>query len=335
MGGRCGRASRGSIVVVACASLVLSACGSGSAKPTGGKAASTASTASTAVATANVTMAIPAVTTAGAVLVAQQEGFFQKEHLAVSTQTIANITLLPAALLKGQYDISISTATNLISARAANLQLVAVAGNTVNTTASSTSTVLVAKTSSGITSLKDLSGKRIGVDAPTGNVNIAVEYKLKQLGVTGAQYVTMAYPNMLAELNAGQVDAVEAALPYSAQFAGPAYKSLGAPFLFLPVPNLSAIWIASQSWASAHVAVVARFRSALAMAGAFILAHRSVFDDAVAKLTGLSPASIATQALPVFVSNISPGDFQPWLDAMNVISGNKYSAVQVKELVAP
>jgi len=316
--GRWGWSSRGSIVVVACASLVLSACGSGSAKPTGGKAASTASTASTAVTTANVTIAIPESLTAGMVLVAQQEGFFQKEHLAVSLQTLANITLAPPALLQGQYDISISTATNLISARAANLKLVTVAANTINTKASSAGTIVVVKTSSGIT-----------------NVNIAVEYKLKQLGVTGAQYVTMAYPNMLAELNAGQVDAVEAALPYSAQFAGPAYKSLGAPFLFLPVPNLSAIWIASQSWASAHVAVVARFRSALAMAGAFILAHRSVFDDAVAKLTGLSPASIATQALPVFVSNISPGDFQPWLDAMNVISGNKYSAVQVKELVAP
>src|SRR5688500_19003622 len=64
--------------------------------------------------------------------VAQQQGFFEQQGLDVSLKEAANISDIPATLGR-QFDIALGTATDLIKAGGAGVDVVQIAGNTIDT----------------------------------------------------------------------------------------------------------------------------------------------------------------------------------------------------------
>jgi NitT/TauT family transport system substrate-binding protein len=64
--------------------------------------------------------------------VARQQGFFEQQGLDVSLKEAANISDIPATLGR-QFDIALGTATDLIKAGGAGVDVVQIAGNTIDT----------------------------------------------------------------------------------------------------------------------------------------------------------------------------------------------------------
>ena len=92
-------------------------------------------------------------------LVAKEEGIFEKNGLDVTFTKFPNLINLPGTLGK-QFDLAPSTAPDLLNAVSSGLNIAAVAGETLETSANKSFQVIV-KADSGINSAKDLAGKRV------------------------------------------------------------------------------------------------------------------------------------------------------------------------------
>lgn len=86
----------------------------------------------------------------------------------------ATISEIPATLGR-QFDIALGTATDLIRADAAGIDVLQIAGNTVSMKANPFVQVIV-RPDSGITDIAQLKGKRVGSPTLSGVIHAAVLY---------------------------------------------------------------------------------------------------------------------------------------------------------------
>lgn len=280
-------------------------------------------------------MALPNSATALLAWVAEDQNLYAKHHLQVSTQPVTNITQVPASLGK-QYDLTLSTAPNVITARIAHLDIVAAAGNTLNTT-NPQSLQVVVKANSPIKSVKDLEGKKVGVPSKGGNVDIAGRYMFMKAGVdvSKIQFITVPPANTADQLAAGRIDAAEAGTPGLTQILKTGARSFGDPFLSLPkVPNLSSVWIANGAWASKNAKAIADFKATLADALSYVKSNLPAAQALLAKKSGVSLDIAKHTALPAFSATLSAADFEVWIDTMKQTGDITGSAPETSTLVA-
>ena len=185
-------------------------------------------------------------------LVAKEEGIFEKNGLDVTFTKFPNLINLPGTLGK-QFDLAPSTAPDLLNAVASGLNIAAVAGETLETSANKSYQVIV-KADSGINSVKDLAGKRVAGPGVGSVMHVALLYWVAKEGADPSTVVGLEAPftAMLDQLKSGRVDAVEPLEPFVGQMLGQGFKSIGDPLLAVADPVLFPFWIADADWARAH-----------------------------------------------------------------------------------
>lgn len=117
-------------------------------------------------------------------LIAKDEGFFDANGLDVTFTKFPNIVNLPPTLGR-QFDLVPTTAPDLLNAVASGLNLAAVAGETLETASNKSFQVMV-RPDSGITSPKDLSGKRVATPGLGSVMHLALLYWVRQDGAIRA-----------------------------------------------------------------------------------------------------------------------------------------------------
>jgi NitT/TauT family transport system substrate-binding protein len=230
------------------------------------------------------------------------------------------VTLIPSLLGK-QYDIGFSVAPIMIRASAAGVPIVAVSGNNGD---SPQNQALQVFTKPGITAPGQLRGKRIGAPTLTGNLNIATKAWLSKSGVdpSSVQFVQVATPNMLDQLKAGQVDAVELIYPFASLAQQAGMPSLGDPERALSPNYLGATyWTATKQWATANAGSVAAFRAALQQADQWIKANPDKAYQVAASYTKVTPDQAKLVPLGDYTTDIAPADLRVWGDAMKTFGG--------------
>lgn len=255
-----------------------------------------------------------------AAVVAEQQGFFADHSLKVESTTLSNITVIPG-LLGNQYDIGITVAPIIINAASAGLGVELIAGNDGDSPTNHPVEVFVRK---GITSVKQLAGKRIGTPTITGNINIATKAWLAANGVNPSsnQFVQVPTPNMVDELEAGQVDAVELLYPFINVAKADGLTSLGDPERALTTGYLGGTyWAASKSWITTHQAAVSNFRAALDQADTWIANNQLQAYKAASAYTGVPLAQAEQSPLGQYTTAVSASDLQIWENAMKKFGG--------------
>lgn len=294
--------------------VTLTACGAG-----GGGSTATASGSASGQSTP-VRVALNNTTDSLAVVVAKKQGFFAQHGLDVQTTTTNDISLIPGLLGK-QYDIGFTVAPILIRAASSGLGVVAVSGNNGD---SPNDSVLLIYVRDGITNVSQLEGKRIGAPTLTGNLNIATKAWLSKNGVDPAkeQFVQVATPNMVDQLKAGQVDAVELIYPFINVAKQDGLTSLGDPERVLSKGYVGGTyWAASKSWATSHPGAVANFRAALQEADKWVADHGDAAYQAAADYTKLPLQQAKASPLGAYTTDISAADLKTWGNAMEKFGG--------------
>ncbi|MEV6645374.1 ABC transporter substrate-binding protein [Amycolatopsis sp. NPDC051371] len=138
---------------------------------------------------------------------AKDGGYFQREGLDVSTTEAATGQASLTKLLSGEVDIAYSSYTPFFVAQSkgtADIRLVADASS-----AGPRSTGVVALPSSGIRSVADLAGKRIGISAPNTIADTLTKSVLadNHVDASGIKWVPLPLPNTGAALKNGDIDA--------------------------------------------------------------------------------------------------------------------------------
>jgi NitT/TauT family transport system substrate-binding protein len=250
---------------------------------------------------------VPA-TTGLALQVAEAEGIFDRNGLDVTLTAATNISDIPPTLGR-QFDITLGTATDLIRAHDAGLDVVQVSGNTVSTR-ENPFVQLIVPADSDITGVAQLQGRTVGSPTLSGVIHAAVLYWAQRNGADPASIngFQVPPPNLPDQLTAGRVDAVEALEPFATQLQGNGNVSLGDPFSPIADPLATNFWMAQGAWARDNRDVVGRFVEALEQADDVIGQDPARARQILQQYTGLPPQVAATVPLPTFDVDVRTED---------------------------
>ena len=301
-----------SVVVLA---LVALACGGdGDGTSSGAQGAD-----STAAGPAKLRVSFVPATTVLPLHVAKEKGIFERNNLDVTLEQAANISDIPATLGR-QFDIALATATDLIRAGGAGLDVVQVAGNTISSKANPFAQIIV-PANSGITDVAQLKDKTIGTPTLSGVIHAGVLWAAKQKGVNpdSIRGVEAPSPNLPDQLKAGRLDAVEALEPFATSLKRDGFVSIGDPFSPIADPLATNFWMAQGSWAKANRPAIERFVQSLKEADTFIQQNNVEARQVLQAYTGMAAPVANSVALPTYNFDIRTQDLGRWVQVLKDI----------------
>jgi ABC-type nitrate/sulfonate/bicarbonate transport system substrate-binding protein len=230
--------------------------------------------------------------------VAEKQGFFARENIAIEVVPIAGGTdKMVAALDRGEVDVTQTATPYLIQAVLAGSQAVAIAGEVGNPVYS-----LIAKPD--VKNFADLKGKLIGLSLPIDTISISTRRLLALKGLNATDYRVkelVGTPLRAACLKSGECDAVPLGQPDDLIAVKDGYRRLGDTTEAIASFEFEVI-AARRDFAQAHADVMVHFVRALADAFRFIRdpAHREDAAKAIVELTG-APDDIARATLALYL----------------------------------
>ncbi len=265
-------------------------------------------------------------------LVAKEKGYFEKNGIEVVMTRFPNIVNLPQALGK-QFDIVPTTAPDFLNAVGSGLNLAAVAGESLETSANK-SFLLMVRNDGSVNSLRDLEGKRVASPGIGSVMHVAVLYAMRKEGGDPSKVigVEVPFPAMADQLKAGRVDAVEQLEPFAGQMLQRGFKSLGAPLLSIADPVLFPFWIADAEWARANRTVIRRWVASLEDGLALIRSDEREARAILARASGLPEAVVAGVPIPEYNFRITPAQLDVWRNVL-VSQGRPLGGLDMNRLV--
>jgi ABC-type nitrate/sulfonate/bicarbonate transport system substrate-binding protein len=253
-------------------------------------------------------------------MVAEDQGFFEEEGLAVTSEIVSNLATLPGAMGR-QFDLASTTIPDVLNAQENGVQVEAVAGEAWETP--DTSVVhLLARKGSGIEELSDLEGKRLAAGTLGGNIHPATLYWLNSEGVdTSAIDISeVVFPQQAAQMEAGTVDAVEALEPFATAMAATGATDLGSPLLALGDRISISSWMAESDWAEENPKTIESFTAALEKAADFIAENEDEARAILQERTELPEAVASSVKFPEFAFDLSDSDLETWQKVVDATS---------------
>jgi NitT/TauT family transport system substrate-binding protein len=248
--------------------------------------------------------------------VAKEKGFFEKNGLDVTLSVTQNLSVLPGTLGR-QFDFAPSTPPDLIKAVLAGIDVVAVAGQGIETKDNPSTHVIVGK-DSAIRSMQDLKGKVIATPTLGAIIHVSVLHDLKKNGIdpNSIRAVEVPFPNMPDQLKAGNVDAVEALEPFAGQLLAAGNRSLGDPLHSVSDQVLYTFWISERKWAADNHAVIDAWVASLNQAKEFMDANPQEARAILAKYTKLPEAVVQKIPFVTYRFSLNPRDFAVWVNVL-------------------
>jgi NitT/TauT family transport system substrate-binding protein len=266
--------------------------------------------------------------------VAKDKHIFEQNGLDVSLTLAQNVSLLPAKLGR-QFDLVPSTPPDLIKAVVHGLDVVAIAGEAIETW-DNPSTHLIVRHDSSIKSIQDLKGKIVASPTLSAIIHASLLDCLKQNGIDPSTIhgVEVPFPDMGDQLRTAKVDAVEVLEPFAGQLLAAGNLSLGDPLLCVGDAVIFAFWISQGQWAAKNPAVIAAWITSLTQAKAFIGENPHDARAILAKYTKLPPPVVDSIPMPTFHFAIKPEDFSVWVSVLKDL-GQVTQQVDTRRLVMP
>lgn len=287
----------------------------------------------------SITLAVvPSVNNTPAYL-AQYQGFFARQGLNVKIESIASSAVVIADQLKGTVDICAGAYLPYIAKQAAGGKFTILAeGSTMGTR----TRVLMTRPGSHITSLKQLQGKTIGLEATNSIGTLLVSALLSENGVkpSSVHFVTSpkGFKTMAADLAAGKYDAAFFGEPFATQ----AEEQYGDQVLAdlnqgsvqgLPITGFTA----TQGWVAQHPAAAAAFVRAIEQAQQVAASDNPALRSAIDKSDHLRPLVGQVISVPGFpIGPVNETRLQRVADAMlefGEIKGTQSPMVQNGSLI--
>lgn len=251
--------------------------------------------------------------------VAETEGFFERNDLDVTLTEVPDAAKAAAAL-GTQFDLVLSTATDLIRDNQAGLDVVEVAGNTVSTEDNPYAQILT-RADTGITEPDQLEGRTVGTPAATGVVHAATLYWAMDEGadpknITPVEAAPSSLPGVL---QAKQADAVQVQEPFASQLVNAGLVSLGDPFSAIADSVPTNFWVAQRAWAEENRDAIARFVDSLEQAQTYIDQNTDTARQLLSGFAGLAPDVAGAVPLPAYDFGVRAADLATWAKVLEEV----------------
>lgn len=290
-----------SVAGIAALAISAAAADASSARAAHGSAAS---------ATTTLNVAMVPVMAGADILVAQKQGYFSKHHLNVNVKEMSGGETIVPALQSGAIQIGTSNLVSVLLGASNGIKEPCFTGAALNG-----SPALVTGKNSGITSIKQLVGKTIAVNAVGGGDQIVVEAYLQQHGVNPSKVhiIGIEDPDMQAALSANHIAAALPSEPFlTMQLQAGSRILINNPQVAVAGPGNYTCWDANADWLKSHQAQASDFAAAMNQAHQWIKTHPSGFRALVVKDLKIDKKVVDKARLPGFSNAITFSDIHKW-----------------------
>jgi len=287
------------------AALLLAGCSSSSSSSASSASSSSSSTGSGGGAPVTVTLGFLTNITHASALIGLKEGFFAKDLGSagtLKTSAFSTGTEETTALLAGQLDAAYVGPNPAINAwqKSSGSAIKIISG-----AATGGASVVAAK---GTTSASQLKGKTLATPSLGNTQDVALRYWLKQNGLAttatggGDTFVKPTTPNSAAvlEFKSGQIAGASEPAPYDIEMV----KDGGT--VLLSEPGVTTLLVVTQSFLSAHPAIVADLLKAQVQANDFIKSNPTAAQaDANAELASFTGKALSASIVAAAFKEIT------------------------------
>jgi NitT/TauT family transport system substrate-binding protein len=239
--------------------------------------------------------------------IAMDEGILARHGLQASGDAAAGSAAALPSLLQGSVQFIPLNTASLVTAASKGVPVKALAPIVVGPDSEEQPNSPLAVLRNGpIESLRDLAGKTIAVNLLRNIGELTTRETLERAGVdtTTVKFVAIEFPEMLASLKKGRVDAVVTAEPFWSAMKADGARMLADTFLALKPRLGTGFWVTTDRYLTEHPDVVKRFTAAIQEANGYAAAHPDAVRAAVAKHTETPSAVAERMVLPAFSTQI-------------------------------
>jgi len=227
-----------------------------------------------------------------AAVIADKQGFFKEEGIEVENAKFESAAVSVPVLQSGRLDIVLSSTVSTFQAIEQGLDAVVLApGAIVRTAPPDTTTALIVRKGT-IKSIKELEGKRVGVNILNSTAWLHAVALLDKHGVdrSKVRFSEVPFPQMNASLLNSQFDAIVQVEPFrSALMATGDAEIIGWPYVET-APNTDITqYIALAPWVAKNRAVAAKFARAVIKGAQFAAANETATREINMQFTNLNP----------------------------------------------
>ena len=248
-------------VVGVAAALLLSGCGAGS--PSGSTSGSPAAGGGDGVRT--ISVGVISIAPSAAVQLGIDEGIFAKHKLKVELQSGQGGAAMLPAVSTGTMNFSVGNPLSVLLAKNKGLDMKIVSGYSNSLPTGDDINGVVAKAGSGITSAKDLVGKKVAVNTINAQGDLTIKEVVSQQGgdPNAVKFLELPFQDMGAQLAQGNADAVWVPEPFLSKLLSEGNK-LVTYNNQAAIPGLpTLVTFTSGNYAQQNPQVVADFRAAM------------------------------------------------------------------------
>ncbi|GAA3549863.1 ABC transporter substrate-binding protein [Nonomuraea rosea] len=281
--------------------LLLTACG-------GGQTPSTSPGTSSSAGATTVKVSVIPIIDVAPIYLGDQQGFFAEEGLKLELVSAQGGAAIVPAVVSGQVEFGFSNFTSLIIAKSKGLPLKVVAPGAASTGIQGKDFGgVVVKADSPLKTAADLAGKRVAVNTLNNINDTTVRASIRAAGgdAKNVTFTELAFPDMLAALDKGNVDAVQVVEPFLATAKKNGDRVIASNYVDTAPDLTIAGYFTSQQTATAKPDLVKRFTSAMQKS----LKYATDNPDAVRKVlltyTKIDPALTGSLTLPTYPAEIN------------------------------
>jgi NitT/TauT family transport system substrate-binding protein len=258
----------------------------------------------------------PPIVGAAHVFYAKDRGFFRRQGLDAKITILLDPTQLLPAVLSGDAAFASASMGGLAIAKSRDVPVRLVASGLLYRPLAPT-TALVARKGVRIRGARDLLGKRVAIESPNQIPHVAIRRWLARNGLsdTRVDFRTIPFPQMLAPLARGEVDAAVLPEPYlTFALQQGATRVTNVFTAVCPQICLVSGWMARRD---ADPTVTAKFRNAIQAASVWAdqAKNRPAADVILSKYTAIEAAVIRKMTRAYYAQRLVPRLAQPWVDA--------------------
>jgi NitT/TauT family transport system substrate-binding protein len=246
------------------------------------------------------------VTDVAALYLGEEVGIWKKHGLQLKAN-IASTGAVPA-VLSGEYHFGFTALVNVLQARDKGLPLKIIAAGSSSTGVKGADVTMIhAGPKSGIKSANDLEGKTVSVNALNGLLQMMGKAAVKADGGDPAKvrFIELGFPEALAALQAGKIDAMVGAEPFGTAAIAAGFPAIASPYQAMSSKSmLTSSYFTSEPQLKANPELFKKIRAAINESLDYAQQHPDEVRKQLPKFTKLGPDVAAKLILPSYLTQI-------------------------------
>ncbi|WP_372344498.1 ABC transporter substrate-binding protein [Streptomyces sp. KL116D] len=237
------------------------------------------------------------------VYLGQKKGFYEKQGLKLAfTQAQGGAAIVPG-VISGQFQFGFSNATSLMVAQSKGVPVKAVA-NGVGSTGKDGADfgAVVVKKGSPVKTAKDLEGRSVAVNTLKNINDTTVRESVRKAGgdPDKVKFVELAFDQMPAALDKGQIDAAQVVEPALATVKAQGGTVIASNFVDTAPDLTVALYFTAAQYAQQHPDIVKKFAAATEESLTYANGHPDEVRQIVTSYTKIPQATLDKVVLPAW-----------------------------------